>query len=156
MTFKSSKSQSVQLITAGFIAVIVVCIVSLYFRAFDENPIVTVSASALMLAFLGILYATSLKEVRLDDDFLELKKAVGAIVVLLSDISHVSAVEPAGMAMTSSTKGVFGYIGKTMDDHLCMVNDKEKMIRIETADNKYLFSADDRDQLIAEICKRIQ
>jgi len=50
--------------------------------------------------------------------------------------------------MTYGSKGVFGYIGNTMDDSISMVNDRKKMVRIITKEKKYTISSDRPKDLI--------
>jgi hypothetical protein len=53
--------------------------------------------------------------------------------------------------MTHGSKGVFGFIGNTMDNSVSFVKDRGSMIQIKTIDKKYVFSSERPDQLIKEI-----
>jgi hypothetical protein len=58
--------------------------------------------------------------------------------------------------MTYGSKGVFGYIGNTMDDSISMVNDRKNMVRIITKEKKYTISSDRRKDLINDIKNVLQ
>ena len=58
--------------------------------------------------------------------------------------------------MTAGSKGLFGYVGTTMDGTISLVKDRSQMIQIITkANKKYLFSCQNREELVTAIHSRI-
>lgn len=57
--------------------------------------------------------------------------------------------------MTFGSKGVFGFIGITMDGSYSFVKDRNKAILLQTNTKKFLVSCDDPDDFIATFRKHI-
>ena len=98
-----------------------------------------------------IFYANSLNKIILERDVVVLKKNIGEIKIPKSNIQEVDQLAYSNLTMTSGSNGVFGFIGKTMDNSISMVKDRKKMIRITTNNKKYILSVDRPDELVREI-----
>lgn len=113
----------------------------------------TVLCSLLLMTAL-YLYATSLDRVILENGTLILKKKIGQISIPEAELVDVQKLGFSNLAMTYGSKGVFGFIGSTMDDSVCLVKDRNNMIQIKTLRQNYVISAEKRDELIRDIKDR--
>jgi ribosome biogenesis GTPase A len=80
-----------------------------------------------------------------------LKKNIGQIKIPTTDILEVQKLGYSNLTMTYGSKGVFGFIGNTMDNSISFVKDRKNMIRIITKNNKYVLSSERSDELVREI-----
>lgn len=80
-----------------------------------------------------------------------LKKNIGQINIPKSDILEVNRLNFSNLTMTAGSKGVFGFIGNTMDDSVSFVKDRKKMLRITTQNKKYILSSENADELVSAI-----
>ncbi len=80
-----------------------------------------------------------------------LKKNFGQIQIPKTDILDVNFLRYSNLTMTYGSKGVFGFIGNTMDDCSSLVKDRKKMIQVITKSRKYIISADTPEDLVKDI-----
>ena len=63
------------------------------------------------------------------------------------DILLIEKINRPQMSMRLSTKGVFGYLGISMDDSISFLTDKNNTVLIKTVESKYLISLKNYNQL---------
>ena len=107
--------------------------------------------SMLIIGFVFYFYANSLDKIILEKKIIILKKNIGQIEIPMNDIINVEKLEFSNLTMTYGSKGVFGFIGNTMDNSISLVKDRRNMIRITTENKKYILSSERSDQLVTEI-----
>ncbi len=151
-TYNSKSSFSVKLITIGI--VIVMGIVA--FSIFTLNEKYGIIVSLIILGTLIYFFANSLKKIIIEEKKLTLKKNIGKVEIPFSDIIKIEKLDFSNLSMTYGSKGVFGYIGNTMDGSISMVNDRKKMLRIITTEKKYTISSDKPKELMNEIKNVLQ
>lgn len=129
------------------------CLISISLFISDNNYGI-IGGTVLTIATLGMalyFYANSLNKIIVEKDYLILKKNWGQITIPKSDITAIAKMNYSNFTMTYGSKGVFGYIGSTMDDSYSLVKDRKNMVRISTEKIRYLVSAEEPEKLIAEI-----
>lgn len=92
-----------------------------------------------------------LKEIKLTDKFLILKKNIGQKIIDLHNIESVDKIEFSNLTSTISSKGFFGFNGNLMDNSITLINNRRKIVRISTLGKKYLLSVDNPEELIKDI-----
>lgn len=97
------------------------------------------------------LYANSLKEIKIIDKSLILKKKLGKIEICFSEIISVKNMQYSALPMTVGSKGVFGFIGSTMDGSVSFVKDRKQMVKVVTTSNNYIVSCDNSKDLVTTI-----
>lgn len=150
-SYRSKSSVIVKIITSG--ALIILTIVALTLIAADKKYGLF-GGIVLIVVILGTLiyfYSKSLNKIILEKDRIILKKNIGHINIPKSDILEVNRLSYSNLTMTFGCKGVFGFIGNTMDDSISFVKDRKKMVRITTHSKKYIFSSENADELVREI-----
>lgn len=153
-TYLSKSSAYVKIATLGFL--ILLCMVALTLITIDENYGV-IGGTILSILIIGTaiyFYANSLEQIIITKNELILKKKSGKIIILKSDIIEVHKLGCSNLTMTYGSKGVFGFIGNTMDDSVSFVKDRKNMLRITTKTKKYLISSERSDELVNEIKTR--
>ncbi len=150
--YKSKSSFSVKLITVGIVIIMGVVVVSIFNLKEKYGIIIPLIIISTLIYF----FANSLKTIILGEQSLTLKKNIGKIEIPFSDIIKIEKLDFSNLSMTYGSKGVFGYIGNTMDDSISMVNDRKNMVRITTKEKSYTISSDRPYELINEIKNVLQ
>jgi hypothetical protein len=98
-------------------------------------------------------YANSLNKIIIDKDYLILKKNLGQIKISKQEITSITKMGYSNLTMFYGSKGVFGFIGSTMDNAFSWVKDRNKMVKIITKRKNYILSADEPDKMVSDIKK---
>ena len=154
--YNSKSSFSVKLITIGIVIVMGIVVFSTLTLNEKYGRIGGIIISLLILSTLIYFYANSLKKILIGEKYLTLEKNIGKIEIPFSDIIKIEKLDFSNLSMTYGSKGVFGYIGNTMDDSISMVNDRKNMVRIITNDKKYTISSERPQDLIKDIKNVLQ
>lgn len=72
--------------------------------------------SAMIIGAVFYFYANSSNKIILEKDSFILKKRMGQIEITKSDILKIQRLAYSNLTMTYGSKGLFGYMGSTMDD----------------------------------------
>lgn len=152
----SKSSFSVKLITIGIVIVMGIVVFSTLALNDKYGIIGGIIISLVILSTLIYFYANSLKKILIGEKHLTLEKNIGKIEIPFSDIIKIEKLDFSNLSMTYGSKGVFGYIGITMDDSISMVNDRKNMVRIITNDKKYTISSERPQELINDIKNVLQ
>ncbi|WP_417371283.1 PH domain-containing protein [Gelidibacter japonicus] len=154
--YYSKSSFSVKLITIGIVIVMGIVVFSILTLNETYGIIGGIIISIIILSALIYFYANSLRNILIGENYLTLKKNIGKIEIPFSDIIKIEKLDFSNLSMTYGSKGVFGYIGNTMDDSISMVNDRKNMVRIITNDKKYTISSERPIDLINDIRNVLQ
>ena len=146
--FKSKSSGFVKVATISAMLVLTLDVASLV--RLDENygMIGGVILGTIILGTLIYFYANSLDKIILEKDGIVLKRNIGEIHIPKFDILEVHKLGYSNLTMTYGSKGVFGFIGNTMDDSISLVKDRKQMLRITTKNKKYIVSSENPDALV--------
>jgi hypothetical protein len=154
--YQSTSSFSVKLITTGIVLVMGIVIVSIFNLNDEYGTMSGLIISLIILSTILYFFANSLKKITIGEKNITLTKNIGKIEIPLSDIIKIEKLDFSNLSMTYGSKGVFGYIGNTMDDSISMVNDRKNMVRIITKEKKYTISSDRPKDLINDIRSVLQ
>lgn len=149
--FSSNSSRLVKLITLSTFTLLVLVA---FVLIIVEGRLGSVSGIIFLVVVMGsafYFYSQSLKELIITDTHLILKKNLSKVVIDFEDIESVVKLEYADIPMVIGSKGVFGFLGKTMDGSTSYVKNRKKMVHIITADKKYLISCDERDAFVEKL-----
>lgn len=150
-SFQSKSSTSVKVVTIGVLMGL--AFVSLSLVIIDKNYglIGSLVLGAIIIGALFYFYANALDKIIIEKDGVVLKKNRGRIYIPKSEIIEVEKLAYSNLTMTYGSKGVFGFIGNTMDDTVSFVKDRSHMVRITTTSKKYILSSERSDELISAI-----
>lgn len=150
--YLSRKSNYVKAISI-FSAVLLVSLATLSVLNNETYSLIGgISISLIMFGIMFYFYSKSLHKVIITKDDLILKKNMGSISIPLSEIQAIYKLESSSLPLTSGSMGVFGFIGNTMDNSICMVNDRKNMIKVVTTKNeKYIFSVQNPKHLVEHL-----
>jgi hypothetical protein len=154
--YQSKSSFSVKLITIGIVIVMGIVVLSIFTLNEKYGTISGIIISLIILSTLIYFFANSLNKIIIGEKNLTLEKNIGKIEIPFSDIIKIEKLDFSNLSMTYGSKGVFGYIGNTMDDSISMVNDRKNMVRIITKEKKYTISSDRPKDLINDIINVLQ
>lgn len=149
--FSSNSSRLVKLITLSTFTLLVLVA---FVLIIVEGRLGSVSGIIFLVVVMGsayYAYSQSLKELIITDTHLILKKNLSKVVIDFEDIESVVKLKYADIPMVIGSKGVFGFLGKTMDGSTSYVKNRKKMVHIITADKKYLISCDERDAFVEKL-----
>lgn len=147
--FKSSNSKEVKIITSLTLIIFTLIIFTLFYsQAIEIN--IYLKIFILLFIIIGTIYfySNSLKEIKLTDKYLILKKNIGQKTIELDSIETIRKIEFSNLTSTTSSKGFFGFNGNLMDDSIMLINNRKKMLRISTLGKNYLLSADNPYELV--------
>ena len=149
--FQSKSSTLVKVVTIG--VVMALAFVSLSLVVIDKKYglIGSLILGAIIIGALVYFYANSLDKIIVEKDGVVLKKNIGQIYIPKSDIVKVDKLAYSNLTMTYGSKGVFGFIGYTMDDTVSFVKDRNHMVRITTSSKKHILSSENIDELLSAI-----
>src|SRR5699024_4403456 len=109
---------------------ILVTMIALMLLTTDKNYglIGGIILSILIIGTVIYFYANSLNKINIEKESIVLKKNIGQIKIHRSDILKVTRLGYSNLTMTYGSKGVFGFIGSTMDDSISFVKDRKNML----------------------------
>jgi len=149
--FTSSNSTEVKIITVLTLIIFVLIIFSIFYGQTSVINIYLKIFISLIIAIGTIyFYSNSLKEVKLTEKYLILKKNIGQKKIDLQNIESVNKVEFSNLTSTFSSKGFFGFNGNLMDNSITLINNRKKIVRISTLGKKYLLSVDNPGELVKD------
>ena len=149
--YVSKSSTFVKIITTGTLILLAMAALTLIASDKSYGLIGGIILIALILGSLIYFYSNSLDKIILEKNMIILKKSFGQINIPKSDILEVKKLNFSNLTMTVGSKGVFGFIGTTMDDSISFVKDRKNMLRITTQNKKYIVSSENADELVSEI-----
>ena len=149
--FKSSNSTEVKIITTLTLIIFALIIFTIFYGQTAEINIY-LKIFIFLIITIGIIYfySNSLKEIKLTDKFLILKKNIGQKIIDLHNIESVDKIEFSNLTSTISSKGFFGFNGNLMDNSITLINNRRKIVRISTLGKKYLLSVDNPGELVKD------
>lgn len=150
-TYVSKSSVFVKITTIGTLILITFVAVILMMTDKDYGLIGGITLCAVIIGTVLYFYGNSLEKIILEKDMIVLKKKIGKIKIPKSDIVAVHKLEFSNLTMTYGSKGVFGFIGNTMDNSVSFVKDRKNMIRITTKNKKFILSSERSGELLKEI-----
>lgn len=150
-TYKSKSSIFVKIVTTGTLLLAAMISMILIKKEQNYGLLGGIVLSMLIIGAVIYFYANSINKIIIEKESIVLKKNIGEIKICKSDILEVSRLAYSNLTMTYGSKGVFGFIGNTMDDSTSFVKDRRNMLKITTKTNKYILSSDHCDQLLSEI-----
>lgn len=113
--YNSKSSFSVKLITIGIVIVMGIVVFSILTLNETYGIIGGIIISIIILSALIYFYINSLRNILIGENYLTLKKNIGKVEIPFSDIIKIEKLDFSNLSMTYGSKGVFGYIGNTMD-----------------------------------------
>lgn len=156
-TYPSKSSNSVKVITFGGILILITVLISIVFLNQEYSLLIAIIVGASILSFFLYFFANSLNKVMLQDKSLILKKNMGKIEIAFSEIKSINTLQPTAITMTKGSKGIFGFVGTTMDGTVSLIKNRKQMILLTTTSNKkYLFSCDNKSDLVAAVSTKIK
>lgn len=149
--YLSKSSTFVKIATIGTLILLALIPISLFITDSNYGVIGGVLLTILIVGTAIYFYANSLDRIIVDNDYLILKKNFGQIKIPKNEINGIAKLNYSNLTMTYGSKGVFGFVGSTMDNSYSLVKDRKNMVKILTENKKYIISTDQPDKLISEI-----
>lgn len=149
--YSSKSSISVRLITTGILISVGILIFSLFILSEDFGMLGGIIISVILLSTLLYFYVHSLNYIIVGDKHLILEKPFVKIIIPFSDITNIEKLDYSNLSMTYGSKGVFGYIGNTMDNSTSLVKDRKNMIQVFTDEKNFIISSERSDELINDL-----
>lgn len=82
---------------------------------------------------------------------------MGKIEIAFSEIKSINTLQPTAITMTMGSKGFFGFVETKMDGTVSLIKNRKQMILLTTTSNKkYLFSCDNKSDLVAAVSTKIK
>jgi|26BtaG_2_1085354.scaffolds.fasta_scaffold12224_2 hypothetical protein len=150
-TYLSKSSAFVKIATIGTLILLTLILISLLTSNSNYGIIGGTLLTVLIVGTAICFYANSLNKIIVDKDYLTLKKNFGQIKIPKNEINGITKLKYSNLTMTYGSKGIFGFVGSTMDNSYSLVKDRKNMVKISTENKKYIISTDDPDKLISEI-----
>lgn len=149
--FLSKSSAFVKIATFGTLILLTLILISLFVSNNQYGMIGGIVLTILTIGTVVYFYANSLNKIIIDKDYLILKKNFGQIKISKKEITGITKIGYSNLTMTYGSKGVFGFIGSTMDNSFSLVKDRNNMVKIITESKKYILSAEEPDKMVSEI-----
>lgn len=148
--YLSTSSTFVKTVTAGTLTAMTLIVVALTLSESNNGMIWGTALTGFVIGTAFYFYANALNKVVVHEDRLVIKRNLGQIEIKRDDVQSVTRMDPSNLNLTSGSKGVFGFVGSTMDNTYSLVKDRSKMVKITTSGKNYLVSVDQPDKLVAE------
>lgn len=154
-TYKSKYSTRVTLVSALYISILLYFPLS--FNFFLKTKAITLFGIiylVVLIAWILFSFAQTLRKVTLDENRLTLHQVYQKISIPLSEIKEIDVPAVANYKIKFAP-ALFGhriFLGKEV---FTWVKDQNKMVLIKAQNQKYLFSCDNRDNLIESVRKSI-
>ncbi|MBL7936724.1 MAG: hypothetical protein JNM51_13045 [Bacteroidia bacterium] len=151
-TYKSNYSKSVTIIS--YLGTL---LIFLFFTSLFATNSITLSTSvkiglALITTIVTLfLFVNSLQKIDVSDDFILLKKRLFSKKINLNEIIKAERVTSSNIPSIFSTQGFWGFNGFQMDGGITMINDRTKMIRIQTTTETYIISCDRPEEFVLNL-----
>ncbi|MEO8773246.1 MAG: PH domain-containing protein [Gelidibacter sp.] len=149
--YQSKSSAFVKIATLSVVALLILVMIGLIAIDTDFGIFGRVILPMLFVGIMTYFYSNSLDEIILEEDGIVLKKNIGQIKIPKSDILEVHELAYSNLTLTYGSKGVFGFIGNTMDDSVSLVKDRKQMLRITTKEKKYILSSENSVELVKKM-----
>lgn len=149
--YKSKSSLYVKVTTIGTTIISLFAATVLYLSNIQYGSLAAIFLLIIIIGSLLYYYTISVKEIVMEPDKIILLKGHGFTNINKSEIISVHRVEYSAIVFTNGSRGIFGFIGSTMDGSTSFVKDKTKMISIKISGKKYILSADNPDGLVKSI-----
>lgn len=146
--YRSKSSTFVKIATVSVLFLLSIAILSLVATGKEYSVITGFTLGMIITGTVIFFYANALHEIILDADGIVLKKNIGHVKILKSEILDIQKLAYSNLTMTYGSKGVFGFIGNTMDDSVSLVKDRKHMLKITTKDKTYILSSEKSDELV--------
>jgi hypothetical protein len=150
-SYLSKSSAFVKIATIGTLILLTLILISLFVSNNHYGMIGGIALTILTIGIVVYYYANSLNKIIINKDYLILKKNFGQIKISKQEITGITKMGYSNLTMTYGSKGVFGFIGSTMDDSFSLVKDRNNMVKITTESKKYILSTEEPDKMVSEI-----
>ncbi|SRR5690554_412244 len=150
-SYLSKSSTFVKIATIGTLILLTLILISLFVSNNQYGMIGGIVLTILTVGTTIYFYANSLNKINVGKDYLTLKKNFGQIKIPKNEIIGITKLKYSNLTMTYGSKGIFGFVGNTMDNSYSLVKDRKNMVKISTKNKKYIISSDEPDKLVSEI-----
>lgn len=151
--FKSKSEPFVKVITWLLAIILIAMLINIIKQNDQENFIWSIVPFTIIL-FVFVYYGlNSVLQIELRTKQLVIKKFLGEIIIDLNSINQIERLSSIGLNMTIGSKGVFGFIGETMENSKSYVKDRSLIVKIKTLDKQYLISCERADDLVYDLRK---
>lgn len=162
MVYKTSLDKTAIAITAGVTVLFAVLIAGQYSLIKDKGNTAPIFTTVLCVLIYGLSYGFRPSGYTVTEEDLVIRRPIGKVHILRSDIRSVEAVskgEIGGAIRTFGVGGLFGYYGRFANFHLGRMTwyatRRDLPVLIRTADGrKIVVTPDDRDGFVAELGAR--
>jgi len=146
--FESKSSALVKVITIGIVIVLILVSGTISLQLIKYGLLPSIMPFVVLILTTLYFYLNSLNCIIFSVDYIILKKNFGQKAIHISEITSIERLSLSNLSITAGSRGVFGFIGSTMDNSYSFVKDRTKMVRITTKGKKYIFSCENPDELV--------
>lgn len=153
--FKSKMDNKVKVLTYFTTSIIILATASLIWMfIMAQSNFWLLIIVFLFIAFWSYYFFQRITQINyIKNKKIVLKNLIGSQSIPIRDIKSIKKVRYSSVPMTYGSKGIFGFIGTTMDNHVSNVSNMSEMFSIETKNRKFLLSCQNSDELVSIIRK---
>lgn len=96
-------------------------------------------------------YLFSLNKVKVDFKNIYIISKIKTTVIPINKVKNITRKSKSNYLMIIGARGIYGLIGRSLDNYKCNIKNTSKLIAIELKEEKFLISCDHPDEFINTI-----
>lgn len=135
-------------VTTAILIVLLILIGGILFK--ETEIYVAVIYAIIIYPLFAYYYLISLNKIKVDLNNIYLISKVKTSIIPINEVKIIKRKSQNNL-MIIGARGVYGLIGRSMDNYRCNIKNRTKLVAIELENVKYLVSCDQPDEFVNTI-----
>ncbi|WP_312150112.1 PH domain-containing protein [Empedobacter sp.] len=135
-------------VTTAILIVLLILIGGILFK--ETEVYVAVIYAIIIYPLFAYYYLISLNKIKVDLNNIYLISKVKTSIIPINEVKIIKRKSQNNL-MIIGARGVYGLIGRSMDNYRCNIKNRTKLVAIELENVKYLVSCDQPDEFVNTI-----
>ena len=135
-------------VTTAILIVLLILIGGILFK--ETEVYVAVIYAIIIYPLFAYYYLISLNKIKVDLNNIYLISKVKTSIIPINEVKIITRKSQNNL-MIIGARGIYGLIGRSMDNYRCNIKNRTKLVAIELENVKYLVSCDQPDEFVNTI-----